>query len=213
MTIKMSGRAGHNKKFPGANGLVNEVTENRKIISCLNYYLNNDKEINFSNNTPESSTSVIQDLRYSINIANAEKVDLYFSIHINTTSKPLINGPVGAECWVYPGNENSLSGCSAKNILKELENLGFLNRGVKYSASYSELHDTTMPAMIIECFFLNSSTDVELYNILGADEIAYAIYKGLKRSIGKNTPLPKKKSHSEGVTKSCSNCANYKPIK
>ncbi|GAA0124784.1 hypothetical protein UT300019_06860 [Clostridium sp. CTA-19] len=41
----------------------------------------------------------------------------------------------------------------ANSILKNLEQLGFTNCGIKYYNELAELNSTNMEAMIIECFF------------------------------------------------------------
>ena len=62
-----------------------------------------------------------------------------------------------------------------ENVVRELAQLGFVNRGVNTNNLYVCNH-TTMPAILVECCFVDSEIDKKLYN---ADKIAKAIVKGL----------------------------------
>lgn len=66
--ISICGRGGHNPKFQVASDIVNEVTENRKIISQLSKLLSSEGDFNYTEVTPDTSTSVTQDLKYSIDV-------------------------------------------------------------------------------------------------------------------------------------------------
>jgi len=210
--ISICGRGGHNTKFQGASDYVNEVTENRKIISQLSKLLRADGDFNYTEVTPDTSSSAIQDLKYSINIANSMKVDLYFSIHINSTPKKGYKGAIGSECWIYPNNENKISGLVGREVLKELASLGFINRGIKSSDEFTELSNTNMPAVIIECFFCNSKADTDLYHKVGPKAIAYAIYLGIKAATRSKTPILSMNGININHIKDCHNCKNYCPI-
>ncbi|MEG2412869.1 MAG: N-acetylmuramoyl-L-alanine amidase [Clostridium sp.] len=206
--ISICGRGGHNTKFQGASDIVNEVEENRKIISELNSLLIQDEDFNYTDVTPDTSTSVAKDLKYSINIANSMKVDLYFSIHINASGEKEYLGPIGSECWIYPNNESKISGLVGREVLKELGSLGFINRGIKVSSDFAELSNTYMPAVIIECFFCNSKGDTDLYSNVGYKAIAYAIYLGIKAATRSESPtLPMNGSNINQI-KDCHNCKN-----
>jgi len=210
--ISICGRGGHNPKFQGASDLVNEVTENRKIISQLSKLLSSDGDFDYTEVTPDTSSSVAQDLKYSINIANSMKVELYFSIHINSTAKKGYAGAIGSECWIYPNNENKISGLVGREVLKELASLGFINRGLKSSSDLAELANTNMPAVIIECFFCNSKADTDLYHKVGPKAIAYAIYLGIKAATRSKSPIITANGININHIKDCHNCKNYCPI-
>jgi len=210
--ISICGRGGHNPKFQGASDLINEVTENRKIISLLSKLLSSDGDFDYTEVTPDTSSSVAQDLKYSINIANSMKVELYFSIHINSTAKKGYAGAIGSECWIYPNNENKISGLVGREVLKELASLGFINRGLKSSSDLAELANTNMPAVIIECFFCNSKSDTDLYYKVGYKAIAYAIYLGIKAATRSKSPIITINGININHIKNCHNCKNYCPI-
>jgi len=140
------------------------------------------------------------------------KVKLYFSIHINSTQKKCYKGAIGSECWIYPNNENKVSGLVGREVLKELATLGFINRGIKSSDEFTELSSTNMPAVIIECFFCNSKADTDLYNKVGPKAIAYAIYLGIKAATRSKTPIIPMNGINITHIKDCHNCKNYCPL-
>ncbi|MEG1285292.1 MAG: N-acetylmuramoyl-L-alanine amidase [Romboutsia sp.] len=207
--ISICGRGGHNTKFQGASDIVNEVIENRKIISELSRLLTEDGDFNYTDVTPDTSTSVSQDLRYSINIANSMNVDLYFSIHINASKERGYHGAIGSECWIYPNNENKISGLVGREVLKKLGSLGFINRGIKSSSNLAELSDTNMPAVIIECFFCNSKADTDLYFNVGYKTIAHAIYLGIKAATRSKSPTIPMNGSNINQVRDCHKCKNY----
>ena len=53
--------------------------------------------------------------------------------------------------------------------------MGYRNRGIK-AANLYVINHTKMPAMLIECYFIDSENDMVRYN---AEDIANAIVKGL----------------------------------
>ena len=91
------------------------------------------------------------------------------SIHFNKFNK-LANG---SEVYI----DSDKIKLKANQILANLASLGFTNRGViDNSRGLYVLSNTNMPAMLVECAFLDSSTDMAKYN---ANKIADALVKGL----------------------------------
>ena len=100
-------------------------------------------------------------------IAKTSKVDLYVEIHINA------GGGTGSEVLVLGKSE--LANKYANRVSKALATyLGLTNRGAK-TQSLIVLNKTSMPAILVECLFSDSS-DADKYN---ADLIARAIVRGL----------------------------------
>lgn len=64
----------------------------------------------------------------------------------------------------------------AQRVVKEIEALGFKNRGVKIRTDLYVLHRTNSPAMLIECCFVDDRDDVELYDY---KKMAAAIVVGI----------------------------------
>lgn len=177
---KFGGRPGHNEKCRGAKAIVDEVTEDRPIFFASKKYLEQKNE--FVDCTPyHNPASQNEDLNYGINMANKNNVDLYYSTHLNK-SKEYFEGEIGAEVWVHDRNSTKAI-AAATRVLKNLKDLGFKNRGIKYmkeeKRQLGELMHTNMEAMIIECFFVEATKDVELYNKVGADAIGFAIANGI----------------------------------
>lgn len=117
---------------------------------------------------PNSASTVGQSLNQRCNIANANRVDVFVSIHFNA-----FNGQAnGTE--VFAGSETSRK--IAKPVLDEIVKLGFFNRGVKSGSHLFVLRNTDMPAILVENCFLDSQKDMNLYN---PEALANAIVKGL----------------------------------
>lgn len=113
----------------------------------------------------DSASSLNESLAARVNRANSNGGDLYVSIHLNA------GGGHGTEVYTYKGRELSV----ARNVLNNICSLGYTNRGLKGANLYVVNH-TNMPAMLIECCFIDSSDDMNRYN---AEDIANAIVKGL----------------------------------
>ena len=113
----------------------------------------------------DSANSVNESLSARVNKANSNGGDLYVSIHLNA------GGGHGTEVYTYQGRELS----AARNVLNNICSLGYTNRGIK-GANLYVINHTKMPAMLIECCFIDSNDDMARYN---AEDIANAIVKGL----------------------------------
>lgn len=123
------------------------------------------------NVTPSSASSVSSSLAQRVNKANAEGGDLYVAIHFNC------GGGHGVEVW--SGSQTSSS--VAQKVLDAIVELGFVNRGVKIQGQngYEHLYvlnNTSMPAILTEGCFVDSQSDMNLYN---AESMANAIVEGL----------------------------------
>lgn len=113
----------------------------------------------------DSASSLNESLAARVNRANSNGGDLYVSIHLNA------GGGHGTEVYTYQGRELSV----ARNVLNNICSLGYTNRGLKGAKLYVINH-TNMPAMLIECCFIDSNEDMNRYN---AEDIANSIVKGL----------------------------------
>lgn len=113
----------------------------------------------------DSASTLNESLSARVNRANENGGDLYVSIHLNA------GGGHGTEVYTYQGRELS----AARNVLNNICSLGYTNRGLKGASLYVVNH-TNMPAMLIECCFIDSESDMARYN---TEEIANAIVKGL----------------------------------
>lgn len=125
------------------------------------------------NVTPKdkSYSTEIQDINAGIKMANDWGADLFLSLHANNFDKKAHG------CEVLYSKGNTEGEKYAINICKELETLGFKNRGAKFDIrGLNEIARTHMISCIIEPFFCDSEIDMKLYN---SDKIAKAIVKGV----------------------------------
>ena len=138
---------------------------------------------------PSQANSVSDSLIKRVDLANAHSIDLFVSIHANAGEG------VGAEIFTYRGTELD----QARVVLNNLEDLGFIkvdakgnkiSRGIKSSNLYV-INQTETKAMLIEICFVDTKSDVDLYNKLGPEPIANAIVEGLVGDkIIASTPIP-----------------------
>ncbi|MDM9581538.1 MULTISPECIES: N-acetylmuramoyl-L-alanine amidase [unclassified Nostoc] len=117
---------------------------------------------------PSSANTVRDSLSKRCSTANASKVDIFVSIHFNAFNKQAN----GTEVFATSENGRKI----AKPVLDEIVKLGFFNRGVKSGSHLFVLKNTDMPAILIECCFLDSQKDMNLFN---PEAMANAIVKGL----------------------------------
>jgi N-acetylmuramoyl-L-alanine amidase len=186
--IYAGSRGGHNFNITGASGLVDEVTEDRKIYPKVIEYIEKAGE-RAVDCTPEVTETKSEDLAYGVSKANSEGVDIFASIHLNCSDG---NGH-GTEV-LYKSEAGRIY---AERIVNKLAALGFTNRGAKEDTrGLYEFAHCNMPNVIVECFFCDNQADVDLYNSIGPDAIGKAIAEGiLGRDIVEEAPS------LEGVSK------------
>ncbi|MDB2118765.1 MAG: N-acetylmuramoyl-L-alanine amidase [Clostridium sp.] len=132
-----------------------------KVVECL----------------PSSASSHRDSLSKRCRAANYGKVDVFLSIHHNACP-----GGYGSECLcIKGGQQNALSERLSKVILEEVCKLGFRNRGVKDRRDLYVINNTTMPAIIVECAFVDSVRDMNGYD---SEKVAEAIFRGVCRFCG-----------------------------
>lgn len=125
---------------------------------------------------PQYANSVSDSLIKRVDLANSNNVDLYVSIHANA------GGGRGTEVFTYRGQEVE----QARNVLNNIAELGFINRGIK-SSNLFVINKTEAKAMLIEICFVDTKSDVDLYNSIGAEKVANAIVEGL---VGETVNIP-----------------------
>ena len=174
--MKIAIRRGHNKQAIGSVGLVSEVVENENIlIPTIKYLRALGHEVL---DVSPSNMNQDADLVYGVKKANEWGADLFVSIH-NNKAYASYQGSIGAECWVYSKADKFNDEDYAQRIVNSISSLGFKNRGVKESKTLYELKNTKMPAVIVECFFVEATEDVALYKKVGADALGKAIAEGI----------------------------------
>ena len=170
--------AGHNpdgKTACGAVGLIRESTEARAVknevirqLEALGHTVHDC--------TCENGKSQADVLNKIISKCNSNAADLNVSIHFNSgVNDKSGNGKnTGTEVLIY--SDSSKAKNTAANVCKEIESLGFKNRGVKVNQRLAFLRRTTEPAMLIECCFVDDKDDVDLYD---SKKMASAIVCGI----------------------------------
>lgn len=154
----------------GAQKIVKETDINRQVGNLVIKYLQQLGETVINCTVDYSSN----DLKDRVTIANRNNVDLFVSLHLNA------GGGKGTETYIYSGSyvRKEDNRAKAKKVNDALTSLGFTNRGVK-EANFQVLRDTMAQAYLIELFFVDSQTDVDLYNKLGADKIARTLAEAI----------------------------------
>lgn len=87
-------------------------------------------------------------------IANNENVDIFISVHINSSTSAIANG---FEIYHCQGSTNGKK--LAECISRKITNIK--NRGVK-SSRFQVLVKTNMPAVLVECGFISNNNDLKL---------------------------------------------------
>lgn len=116
---------------------------------------------------PTKADSVSHCLQQRVKKANRANADIFVSLHFNA-----LNGQAyGTEIFAL----SNAAGAIAQPILNNISALGYYPRGVKRGNFYV-LRYTTMPAILIECCFIDNKHDMARYD---AEKMANAIVKGL----------------------------------
>lgn len=159
---------GHCPKSTGANGYLNELTEDRKIGAALIKELQarGHKVIDV---TPADSAG--EWLTGRANRANAAGVDFFVSIHLNA------GGGTGTE--VLTTSNSGAKAIAARTSTTVAKALGLRDRGRKDRNNVTVIKATKMPAMLVEVCFVDTKKDAEAYWKLGAEGVALAIANGI----------------------------------
>ena len=151
--MKIAIRGGHCPTATGAKGIIDELTEDRKVKNSVIKYLRMVGHEVLDVTPPDDTTSSGADLYYGVNLANRWYADLFVSIHFNKAYDSY-NGALGSEVCVYTPFD------TAQRVVNGLSSLGFKNRGQKIRTGLYELRNAAMKAMIIEVCFVEATSDV-----------------------------------------------------
>lgn len=161
---------GHNVNYDsGAIGIRNENELNLEVGTKVISKLKN-MGYDLIETKPVSAISLLDSLSKRTTRANVDNAKIFASIHFN------IGGGRGTEIY-YQSEKGKLM---ARGVLDNFISLGYNNRGLKYGDFYV-LRNTNMPAILIECSFLDSTEDMSRYN---SENISTAISNGLKSYLG-----------------------------
>lgn len=176
----------------GACGLLKESVENRpvgnKVIEKLRILGHTviDCSCDYSKDRNEQLAAIVKR-------ANAQKLDLFLSLHLNA------GGGTGAE--VYTTNTSGAKQEAKKLINTYCNRTGFKNRGHKYAEFYVLRHTVAL-AMLIEMAFVDTEADYKKWNDLGAELIANAIVEGITGQVVQEKPVetPSTTSYTVKIT-------------
>ena len=156
----------------GARGYVEETVKNREVGNRLMAMLK-EKGHTVINCTVDKSSN---DLYDRVRKANAQKLDLFVSLHLNafksTTSE------MGVETHIYNGNYNGKEANRkyAQAIQTALvQEVKWIDRKVKESNFYV-VRETVAPAVLVELGFCDSQGDMNKWN---TEKIAAALFRGI----------------------------------
>ena len=152
----------------GAVGYIDESKEVRKVGRVLMDMLRKGGHTVYDC-TNDYAPTVSSNLKQIVDKANSHPLDLFVSIHFNS------GGGKGCEVFTYGGKTFT----EAENVCKQLNSLGFANRGIKDGSHLYVVRKSNARAMLIEVCFVDTKSDTDLYNKLGYERIAQAIYSAI----------------------------------
>lgn len=180
MSKKVFISAGHGGSDSGAvgNGFKEKDLNLSIALACGKYLKSRGVEVQMSR-VKDENDDVNQEARES----NAFCPDLAVSIHNNAS------GGDGAEAWY--SIVGGLGKTCAENILAEVVKIGQNSRGAKTRKGsngkdyYGFIRQTTAPAVIVECAFIDNATDIQIIDT-EPERVAMgeAIAKGILKTLG-----------------------------
>lgn len=189
---KVTVHAGHNpsnKAACGAKGILDESKEAsfiaKRVVRLLRK--NGIKAVNCTVNNGRNQNDVLQKICAKCN-AQAS-IDINISIHLNLGAYDSRgNGrTTGTEVFVLPAaNDDSEltrtlktdKGDVSKRVCRQMEKLGYTNRGVKARHDLYVLNHTKAPTILVEVCFVDDKDDAKLYRS-DREAVARAIVKAV----------------------------------
>ena len=165
--------SGHGKKVSGAAGIVDEVTEARRVVDQLAIELEK-RGVEVMTFHDDTSDSQSENLTTIVDWHNSHERDLDCSIHFNAYEQ--VDHGMGTECLYV--TQSAL----ASQIAAAIAQSGLINRGAKKRTDLKFLNSTEMPSVLVEVCFVDSETDCDIYedqfenicadiaDVLGGDE-------------------------------------------
>lgn len=176
--------AGHcpqGKGASGAVGILKESVEDRIVKDRLIYLLRQDGHTVYDC-TDDSNCDDKTNLRRIVEKCNAHKVDYDISIHLNSGRNDYSGdgSTGGVEVFCYNNNTAYFASKIANAISDEFRytkrsDNSTQYKGVKINKNLYVLRNTSSPAILIECCFVDDKDDATAWN---ANRCAEAIYKG-----------------------------------
>src|SRR5215475_8582690 len=153
--------SGHSKYVRGAQGIISEVTEARKVVEAVAGFAraSGAQVITYHDDVSHSQD---ENLNRIVDFHNNQGVhDLDVSVHFNNAYDSPYSKPIGTEVFHYAGNDNMRDLASA--IASEIAmSSGLIDRGAKDNSLFFT-SNTNAPAILVEVCFVESEPDVDLY--------------------------------------------------
>jgi len=178
--VKLALDAGHGGNDPGAvgNGLKEKDLTLYRVLKTAQILKANylDIEILLTRSKDETVS-----LQKRCDLANSWGADFFLSDHVNA------GGGTGFESYRLPGaTASTVQKHSAihNEIMNFLKSYSLRDRGTK-TANFYVLKYTKMPAVLIECLFIDNSKDANLLKQQAfQDNLAAAIARGIAKALG-----------------------------
>lgn len=162
----------------GAFGIMSETDGNRVVGNLVIKKLQA-KGIIVVNCTYDVNSN---ELANRVALANAQGLDLFVSLHLDSFSDPVANGVT-----VYTTANSNAKDIASKIVNKVAESCNYNNRGWK-EASFYVLRNTNAPALLLEMGFVTNQSDCDKFN---AEKIANAIVEAITGETIENTSSDK----------------------
>ena len=168
--MKVNINMGHTKYGAGCGAISGKYNESEivRLVGTELIRLLKDKGHSVTNSTVDNAATQNAYLQEVVRKANNSGANLFISLHCNASS-----GHTGHGVEVYTYKNAKLD--QAVHICYEISRLGFRNRGIKDGTNMYVVKNTTMPAILVEMFFLDNATDQSIYTKNGYRGIAKAI--------------------------------------
>jgi len=167
----------HSLYVSGSVGIINEVEESRRVVPEVVRYLRQ-LGVNVFEFHDDVSRNQSNNVNAIVEYHNGKVRDLDVSVHFNSVSGGTTEEGYGVE--VCYRSKNTLE--IAQRVAQSISNAsGLILRRVQGAYLREDLgflNNTTAPAILIEVCFVNSVTDVRLYN-QNFDAICRAIARAL----------------------------------
>jgi N-acetylmuramoyl-L-alanine amidase len=147
--------SGHGKIVRGAAGVLDEVNEARRVVEEVADLLEQ-RGVEVKVFHDDTSKTQSENLNTIVTYHNHQTRDLDVSVHFNAFEKT--DKPMGTEVLYL--TQPSLAAEVSAAIAKAG---GFINRGAKKRTDLAFLNNTSMPAILVEVCFVDSTADADNY--------------------------------------------------
>lgn len=197
---KYNVHGGHSLYVRGAVGIIDEVTEDRKVKNKVIELLRAAGHEVYDC-TDDNGRTQNDNLCSIVAKCNSHSVDLDISIHLNSGRNDYAgdNSTGGVEVYGY---NTEVSEIGSRICEKISAALGIRNRGFKTNTGLYVLKHTKSKAILIECCFVDDKDDTDRWD---ADKCAKSIVEGiLGSSVSTTQPVSHKYSVGQDVSYSTS---------